>query len=407
MNRGPKGPAAEDMHSQSGADPRVRGLFPRRSDVDHLARGLEVRRARVSLLPARHRPRHRRAPLRSRDARLADAGPAGLVRRADCDAARPRSGRGLRRCGARGAGVRGRWSHRSRDSGFGIRDSSRRCSSTLPRNGSWFGRANRLSSGPRRLADHRRGNRSRPGIPGSGIRDSGFGTTNHEPSGSRIPIPNPESRRADSRARRHPPAPQRARVRSARSAAARRVSRDARSPAAGRAAVGRHRLAAARAPRPVRPSRAGRDARRLRVPPRPGRAGRMEGRDAPRVPVGTGRVGGPRTCFCSCRSKRGRIAEPAVVRSGHRRGRLLQPRHDRAVRAGAARARRVVLPAAVLGVRPHRPGVVSRGRSGRRAARPASAATTTTPCTTCSASPATRGKACITSRWDCRSKTRG
>ena len=73
----------------------------------------------------------------------------------------------------------------------------------------------------------------------------------------------------------------------------------------------------------------------------------------------------------------------------------------------AARARRVVLPPAVLGMRPHRPGAVSRGRSGRRAARPASAATTTTPFTTCSGSPATRGKACITSRWACRSKTRG
>ena len=66
------------------------GALPGRADVHSLARGVEVRRARVPLLPARRRPRHRRAAHRG-GLRVAAGAAAALVGCADRGAAGTRS----------------------------------------------------------------------------------------------------------------------------------------------------------------------------------------------------------------------------------------------------------------------------------------------------------------------------
>ena len=139
----------------------------RRADVDLLARGVEVRRARVPLLPARRRARHRRIAVRGGAARMAaDAAPP-VVRRAD------RGALGLDReadyldaereepecIAVVTAGDTAAWTGQ---------DPSALVAAAA--GGSWRGRANRLSSMTHRLADHRRRFR---GDTVSGVRRCG------------------------------------------------------------------------------------------------------------------------------------------------------------------------------------------------------------------------------------------
>jgi hypothetical protein len=77
--RAPHHPPAEHLVRPHRRPPPL--LVPARPHLDPLARGLEVRRALVPLLPARPRPRRRRHHLRRRPARLARPGAPGPRRR--------------------------------------------------------------------------------------------------------------------------------------------------------------------------------------------------------------------------------------------------------------------------------------------------------------------------------------
>ena len=87
-----------------GVAERRRGTRRRgagRAHVDSLARSVEIRRARVPLLPARPRPRHRGRVHRRRPRRMARRAAARLVAACDCRGHGHRPRRGLRRSGAR------------------------------------------------------------------------------------------------------------------------------------------------------------------------------------------------------------------------------------------------------------------------------------------------------------------
>ncbi len=121
--------AVRPGHAGAGAAPR---RFPGRPRVHPLARGLEVRRAGLPLLPARRGPRARRRPLRGGGAGLGGSPPRHSRRRRRVRAPRTRSRERRRRPGARGP----RAPRRPRDRRAGRRD--RRggradCSSALPR----------------------------------------------------------------------------------------------------------------------------------------------------------------------------------------------------------------------------------------------------------------------------------
>ena len=150
--------------------------------------------------------------------------------------------------------------------------------------------------------------------PGPGTRDQGRGIRNT----SNLRIPDPGSRipaGSAQGARHHPPAPQRAGVQPARCPAARRVLLDARAAPAFVSAVGRHRLAAARASRAVRPPRAGRDARHLRLPAGCERARRMEAGDARGIPLGTSSPANRRTRTFSYWFRSMRAPRPTACRA--------------------------------------------------------------------------------------------
>ena len=236
----------------------------------------------------------------------------------------------------------------------------------------------------RRLADHRRGDAATRYSGHLGSRDSRIAPKNSTPPDHRTTVPSsPPDRPPTARdiilQRRSALA-----FRSARRAAARFVSCHAR------AVCGRARRRGTRIDWPPHVHLALFVHRVQDVTPGiyaylrddTGCVERMESRDAPRVSLGR-RVADDGWPFSPARADRSRPhRQPAVVRSGHRRRGFFGLGMIARVRAAAARARRVVLPPAVLGMRPHRPGVVSRSRSGRRPRNTASAATTTTPCTT-------------------------
>src|SRR5207302_7601913 len=118
-----------------------------------LARGVEVRRARLPLLPARRRPRDRHAAHRGGDARLAGASAGRCGGRGHRSAARPRPRRRLRRrrAGKRGAadgGLAGRCSRSASASGYAIGQGARKAA--LVREGEPS-----EPGGPRALGDHR------------------------------------------------------------------------------------------------------------------------------------------------------------------------------------------------------------------------------------------------------------
>ena len=187
------------------------GRLADRADVDPLARGVEVRRARVPLLPARSRPRDRRRPHRRGAGRLARAHAAGVVARRHRGAHRHRSRRGLRRRRARGA-RRACWRDRRPRDAAGRR-SATQSATLLRRRG-----AQRTLDRPREPAERRPRavdvhRRDRRGDAGS--RPSASAPSRRFPSNRPSdPIDRPATRSRRSPARRaHPAAPQRRGVR--------------------------------------------------------------------------------------------------------------------------------------------------------------------------------------------------
>ena len=199
-------------------------------------------------------------------------------------------------CRARGAGVRGvgHFAAGLRGSGFGIRagGSRRRCTER-------FVVRTRQSPEPRpsRLAhiDEVTLATRYPGITGSGIRvRHAESRTSNPRSQSRIPGTAVRSPRDVILQRRS------ALAFDPRGMLPRFLLCHAPSSSAGRAAVGRHRVAAARSSRAVRASRAGRHAWRLRVRSRPGCADEWKPRCVPSFSGRKSRTG----CFSFCRLKR-------------------------------------------------------------------------------------------------------
>jgi hypothetical protein len=272
---------------------------------------MEVRRARVPLLPARCRPRHRRPSFRRSAPRLAPDAPAAMV---GCGSRRPprrRSGWRFCRRRARRAGVPGRRDHRqSRSLDVRTRVTARRRRDT----GDLVRHRQSTEYGARRLAGHRR-HRLRYAVSGTrdwgsgtrdwgsgirgwgpGTRNAGFGSRDRRPraqceDGQRIReagVARPGPRRPHP----HTPAPQRPRIRCTIDSPARHIPVHAGAPPSIGSALGRHRLATAYQPAHLRPSRGGPRAGTLRISARPGGCGRVARGHAPGISLGGDQDGG-------------------------------------------------------------------------------------------------------------------
>ncbi len=343
------------------------GRLRSRPRLRSLARGVEVRRAGLPLLPARRGSRARCGTLRGGGAGLVRPPSRRARRRRRVGAPRPRSGSRLRRTGARGPRAPGRPpgrgpEGRGRHGGREDRDQAERAARGVSRR-DVVRDAEPSQPGARGVAGDRRGgggNREAPdaSAPGpSPCRPDG-----RRPRGSRG-IRRPVGRCA-SRRQAHPPATQRGvDGRNDRTPVTGLPgdARPARS-ATGHSTVGRAALGGEGAPRLPRSPRAGPRARP--VPPRAfaGRARRPARGPPADVRLGTaGRLPRGRAPVPARRGRRPLVRPVRELPAGDR-GRLgLRGGHARRSRAGARR-RPLVVSAAALGGRPPRAGAVPGSR---------------------------------------------